>query len=513
MPTYRITSPDGKKYKVTAPEGATKEQALERIKQQHQAVVTKPTLLPEASGTSRFLQGVGGEALKAAGGIAGMIPGVSQDNPIAQMGQEGIEKATGFAGGAGKIVGGMLPYIALPEAKLPALLASAGIGAATQPGSLAERAESGLLSGVGMGVGQVLPGVVKSVGRGAANVIGELGTHTGGNTIKEAALSGFKGGAKQKAFKGYINEELPLSDIAKLAKKGLANISKKDSAEYVKRMEQIAQDKTILPYVDIEKALKNAGGVGTFEGHVVNPAAVNVQNKLKPIIQEWSGQPYVKNGRVNPGFAPAKAHTIEGLDALKKRVYNEYKATQQGTPERIVARDVYTAVKNEISKQSPEYKKLMEFTQKNIENKKGIMKELSLGENAGDNAALRKLLSIPRNNANTNFGNRVAMGRELEENGANNLMAMLSGSSLSSLKPRGIGGIVSGGAGVGALASLATGNPMLASSMLAALLAQSPKIMGKTALKAGQAARYAKKLPFKQGIISGMQQANEKEKK
>ena len=78
-------------------------------------VTDKPETAPqagatEASAPSRFLQGVGGEALKAVGGVAGMLPGVSQDNPITQAGQEGIEKATGFAGGAGKF--------ALPLAQL-----------------------------------------------------------------------------------------------------------------------------------------------------------------------------------------------------------------------------------------------------------------------------------------------------------------------------------------------------------------------------------------------------------
>lgn len=37
MPTFEITSPDGKQYEVTGPEGSTKEQALERVKSQHAA--------------------------------------------------------------------------------------------------------------------------------------------------------------------------------------------------------------------------------------------------------------------------------------------------------------------------------------------------------------------------------------------------------------------------------------------------------------------------------------------
>src|SRR6202035_2014026 len=36
MPTFNITAPDGTKYTVEGPEGATEQQALEKVKAQHQ---------------------------------------------------------------------------------------------------------------------------------------------------------------------------------------------------------------------------------------------------------------------------------------------------------------------------------------------------------------------------------------------------------------------------------------------------------------------------------------------
>jgi len=42
MPTFRITSPDGKTYRVTAPEGSTQEEALARVKAQHSVPATIP---------------------------------------------------------------------------------------------------------------------------------------------------------------------------------------------------------------------------------------------------------------------------------------------------------------------------------------------------------------------------------------------------------------------------------------------------------------------------------------
>jgi len=122
MPTFDITSPDGTKYRVTAPEGATQEQALERVKAQHQpqkdtsvALSDDPnkeygTVLPFAQdkttgknelafpemirqpvqAADKLLQNVRGERYMTPGqqGIAGM---------------EAVSPALG--GGAGKIAG------------------------------------------------------------------------------------------------------------------------------------------------------------------------------------------------------------------------------------------------------------------------------------------------------------------------------------------------------------------------------------------------------------------------
>jgi len=507
MPIARIQLPDGRIARYEVPD--TTQQIQEQVPVQ-----------PEKSGLSRFLQGAGGEVLRSAGGVADLIPGVSSDNQLVKWGEEGLSKATGFAGEAGKLFGTGIQYAALPGS-IPARIAVSGlIGAATTPGDLKERAQGGAMSAIGAGAGEVVAPILKGAGSVVGNLIGELGTHTGGGTITGAASAGFKGSTKQQVLIDYLRGNAPLENIASTAKKGLKGLTKRFSKEYTNELDEIVKDKTILRYGGIKQALKDASNVGMYQGHVVNPAAVNVAKKIKPIIEEWSGRPYVASGRVNPPFPPREARTIEGLDKLKKRLEIEYKSTPEGTPERIVAQKVYGKVRDEITKQSPRYKKLMEKTQGDINQKKGITKELSLSEGSGDSTALRKLLSIPRNNANTNYGNRVAMGKLLEEEGADNLIAMLNGAALSSLKPRGLGGIIGSGSAGGAVVSGAMGNIPLATILAGTTLAQSPRLMGEAALATGRMARILTnpklpgtkrpvKIPYKQAIISQLQNSRQ----
>jgi hypothetical protein len=354
-------------------------------------------------------------------------------------------------------------------------------------------------------VGKVAGPVIKKSGGLVGTVVGELGTHTGGETIRDAARAGYQGGDKLNELTGFMRDKRVYPDIVANAEKGLRGIAQKDSDAYNLGMASLKQNQTILPYGDIEAALKSASNTGKYEGHTVSPAAVNVANELKPIIEEWSGKPIPSGPPIfdiqtntwiqptKPGFDPSKAHTIEGLDQLKKRVGEVYEKTDQDTPERKVARKVYNAVKSEINKVSPEYGELMKKSQNAIKRRNEFKGELSLKENATDSTKLRKLLAVPRNNANTNYGNRVALAKLLEENGADNLMSQLNGAALSSIKPRGLGGVIGGGSVLGALAAALTGNPGLAAALVGGTLTQSPRLMGEAAILAGKGGKVTSK--------------------
>ena len=107
-----------------------------------------------------------------------------------------------------------------------------------------------------------------------------------------------------------------------------------------------------------------------------------------------------------------------------------------------------------------------------------IERALSLGEKASADTAIRKLQSLTRNNANTNYGSRLGLAQTLEEQGGTPFISDLSGQALNALAPRGLGKLAASGT---ALSSFS--NPY----MLAALPFQSPRLMGESAYALGRA--------------------------
>jgi hypothetical protein len=102
-----------------------------------------------------------------------------------------------------------------------------------------------------------------------------------------------------------------------------------------------------------------------------------------------------------------------------------------------------------------------------------------------------------RNNANTNYGRRVDLARELEATGvpgADTLFPQLAGQMLSSKTPRGIqGGILPASAGGAALMTGMT-NPATLGAIGLGALASSPRLIGEAAYYGGKAAGTTKML-------------------
>jgi hypothetical protein len=111
-----------------------------------------------------------------------------------------------------------------------------------------------------------------------------------------------------------------------------------------------------------------------------------------------------------------------------------------------------------------------------------IERALSLGDRASADTAIRKLQSLTRNNANTNFAYRKELANALKTQGGEDLMPALSGQALSSWTPRGLAG--QGTAlGIGATGAL-TVNPGAA----ALLPLTSPRTVGLGAYGMGKLA-------------------------
>jgi hypothetical protein len=122
-----------------------------------------------------------------------------------------------------------------------------------------------------------------------------------------------------------------------------------------------------------------------------------------------------------------------------------------------------------------------------------LEKSLSISDRATADTTLRKLQSILRNNANTNYGQRVALGEELVGAGAETLFPRLAGQAMSAPLPRSLSGQLSGAGVVGNVLQNFPGAFVEPSTYVAGALT-SPRVVGETVYAAGQVASTPKKL-------------------
>lgn len=321
---------------------------------------------------------------------------------------------------------------------------------------------------------------VASTARGAGNVAATaLGVTTGvdSDAIKIAAKAGAEGGEPGKAFLENLTGKSDPNAIVSEAKAAVSQLRQERGASYRQDMAKIGADTTVLDFQKIDDAVQKVAGVKTYKGQVLSPKTEAIRQELEGAVNEWRA------------LDPAEFHTAEGLDALKQKIGNIRDATQVGTPDRLVADNVYKAVYKTITDQAPEYAKVMKGYEEASNLVREMEKTLSLNPKASIDTSLRKLQSALRNNVNTNYGRRSGLIDFLQRAGAKNLLEKLAGQMLSSAAPRGLGRVLAGGEGFSALAALAHGNPAIAAMLAGGLGASSPLIVGGAAYGAGAATR------------------------
>jgi len=293
-----------------------------------------------------------------------------------------------------------------------------------------------------------------------------LSTGTGSENIANAAKSGFQG---DKSFVENLRGEVPMSKALDDAKYNLSVMRQNRNNAYRSGMIDISNDKSILNFDDIDKAIAKAKREVVRGNIVKDEKAFEHLNKIEEKINEF------KNA------APDAYHTPEGLDDLKQAIGN----INQDLPFNLtnanrVASDIYNSVKGTIVKQAPKYSEVMKDYAESSDQLSQIERGLSLGQRASVDTALRKLQSLTRNNVNTNYGNRLDLAKQLESEGGRPFINALSGQALSSPTARGLAGGVEGMTALGALS-----NPYT----LAAIPFQTPRLVGEGLYAGGRAAR------------------------
>lgn len=271
---------------------------------------------------------------------------------------------------------------------------------------------------------------------------------------------------RSEAFREGLAGRVDPSDLvsdAKLAMQGVRNAA---SQQYRSGMVDVASDKSILSFDDIDAALGKMRADAMFNGQVRDPAALAAVERMQPVIDEWRA------------LDPDTFHTPEGMDSLKQKLFNEIGEIPD--TERTVRRaagTVYNAVKDTITQQAPVYADVMAQYADATEVLGRMERELGLSRKGAVDTAAAKLTERPPSRKGRD--DLVSLLAEYDPN----LGAEIAGEQLSGYFPRGLRG-----AGTGL--SVASGSVMGAAANPAALLGAttiSPHLMGELSYGLGRA--------------------------
>lgn len=336
-----------------------------------------------------------------------------------------------------------------------------------------------------------------------------MGTGASGRSIREAAAAGYEGGDRARLFRenfGGGGAERLVDD----ARQGAANLRRERSKEYVSNRESLAESTKPINVEGLDTALADLKAVGNFEGFNISPKTVGVWQEINETVQNFKDT------------IPAERRTVMAYDGLKQAIGEIRDTAEFGSPSRKVADTVYGVIRDQLEKEAPKYGDMM----RSYENASKLINQLettlaSANPNKGSvDQILRRLMSVTRNNANTNYGQRAALAEVLNEQTGNRIMPAIAGQSLSSFQPRGLvpqGAMGLGGTGgaMGALYSL-TGDPMglaLTGLSAASMIPRSPRLMGMGAYGAGAARRLGpSSRAATQGLFQGGRLSAEEER-
>ena len=309
--------------------------------------------------------------------------------------------------------------------------------------------------------GKAISATATGIGKAAAPAFG-LTTGAGTDAIRIAVEAGASAPEIQKMFLDNLRQNVSPEEIVPKALARFKETTQGTRGKFKADKKALKLESTPVEFKSITQAVNDFEKNFKFEG--VSELSKQGQKKLsdlKRIIKTWQKNP--------------KLHNAKGLDILKRRIDNEYPTVVRPGDSGVVVTQLRNVVKDKILEEVPEYGKVMKDYELAINIEKQFINELSLGKNKAAGTTLRKLQSALRNNVNTAYGNRLNMLNELDPN----LVVEIGGQALSSVVPRGLGGLSAG--------TIAAVAPFTNPAALAALPFTSPRVVGELAFKIGEA--------------------------
>jgi hypothetical protein len=330
-----------------------------------------------------------------------------------------------------------------------------------------------------------IPSAVSAGGKAIASGLRRgLGMTTGAG--EEAIGQAFQAGKTgNQTFLQNLKGEVPTAEVLDQAKEALSNIRATRMAGYKEGIKTTMPSQELVAGKPLPIPMKRLNfepitskldetiqslkvETPTTSKFKIGKEELSKVKELESIVGEWKKDPTL--------------HTAEGLDALKQRLDALYPESPMQRQAQRAITSVRNTVKDTIVSQDKNYAKTMKAYEESLHMEREIERALSLGDRASADTAIRKLQSLTRNNANTNFAYRKELANALKTQGGEDLMPALSGQALSSWTPRGLAG--QGTAlGIGATGAL-TVNPGAA----ALLPLTSPRTVGLGAYGMGKLA-------------------------
>lgn len=354
-------------------------------------------------------------------------------------------------------------------------------------------------------------------GRGIrGKITDKIGTRTGAGALalEEAGRVGYEAGrggrsearVQQAAetFRKHLEGQGSQKDILLIAKGGVSALRDARQKAYKTQLAELQQASEIVDYGAVQQAVNSAAERFKFHGVFDSDSTEAALQAINKEIETW-----VARESVNPAFG-----TPEGADRLRRRLYGQVQSKlDPGTPEYQIVSEARKAIQAEIEAQAPIYSQMMTDYHEASKILEELERTLSLNPQAMPDTTLRKLHSVLRDNANTNYGQRVDLARQLDDAAGGQLFPALAGETLNATEARGLAKytdwanpmLAGAGAAVGDEAGMLAGYGL-------GLMTQNPKAMGRAYYSVGHAAgkaepltKYLQKMPKQPLSVAGHQ--------
>jgi len=339
------------------------------------------------------------------------------------------------------------------------------------------------------------PSAITGIENAPSNLVG-WPSGAGGAAVREATGAGFETGTRgaptprSEAFtQNMRNAPGAAAANVSAARDAVERLKDANYKQYLEDTKSLGINPQPLDFSKVQQRIDEIkpANYEAYLGMADRPTEHIAWERMKRTVDEYGAQAAQNPDLLLPINVDNFKQNLFDIGSKATGAYDS-KAT-------AIADKAYGAVRGLIAEADPLYDAAMKASREGIEAVKELEHAFSLApgrdRRVNVDAATRKLQSIWRNNASTNYGQRVALGDLIAKYDPEGVVAAGgAGQMLSSATPRGMSGTIAGGTALGGLT--------LSPASLAILPALVPRLVGEASYGAGRlagtGARYGRSL-------------------